>query len=261
MTPIMRAACNLLKQHASGSRCLASTSLPQVDLANPIHPATLDRLARLQVCGHNHTAAAQQHSGGLDSSSTCHGALLISLTAVHAGEAAAAVAKAQKKLQKLQGIASQAEQAHAGIIVDDEVLQDSRDEGDERSSGPESSSKAATRGGAGASGSEVDRQKGPAAAASSSAVQGARRSTIPACSSSMPAKEGAGLGVSHVSYQRITVSTCTCTKSPARWVWSYHPVLAQTYVRFLATLLCVFFQAHPAKKQQLTASGSPASAA
>lgn len=39
-------------------------------------------------------------------------------------DAAAASAKAQKKLQKLQGIASQAEQEHAGIIVDGEVLQE-----------------------------------------------------------------------------------------------------------------------------------------
>lgn len=87
----------------------------------------------------------------------------------HAVEASA---KAQKKLRKLQGIASQAEQAHAGIIVDDQLLLQESATGDNsnedcdagdgegRGSAAEcSSSKVA------AGGSSLDRRKrGPGAA-------------------------------------------------------------------------------------------------
>jgi hypothetical protein len=93
-----------------------------------------------------------------------------------AAAAAAAAAKAQKKLQKLQGIASQAEQAHAGVIVDEQVLESLQDEaannssddngaglGDESPSGQEGgSSRAVHRSSTGSSSSEQDssRRKG-----------------------------------------------------------------------------------------------------
>lgn len=100
--------------------------------------------------------------------------LLMGMTDV-AGEAAAASAKAQKKLRKLQGIASQAEQAHAGIIVDEEVLEgsDSDENEADETAGAEGGSRAVHRSSTGSSGSEQDKRKGPGkAAAASTAAPG-----------------------------------------------------------------------------------------
>lgn len=87
-----------------------------------------------------------------------------------AGEAAAASEKSQKKLKKLQGIASQAEQAHAGIILDDEVLQepDTDEDGQDEAAGAAGASKAAATG----SSSQLDRRKGPAGGAGGTSAQG-----------------------------------------------------------------------------------------
>jgi len=85
--------------------------------------AVASRLAGLQVC----TSDDQQRC----TTCTCCCVARVVVRFAHAlllsstgPDAAAASAKAQKKLQKLQGIASQAEQEHAGIIVDGEVLQE-----------------------------------------------------------------------------------------------------------------------------------------
>lgn len=85
------------------------------------------------------------------------------------GEAAAASEKSQKKLKKLQGIASQAEQAHAGIILDDEVLQatDEDEEGQDAPAGAGGSKAAAS-----SSNSQLDRRKGPAGGAGVTSAQG-----------------------------------------------------------------------------------------
>lgn len=116
------------------------------------------------------------------------------------GDAAAAAAKkAQKKLLKLQGIASQAQQAHAGIIIDDTALQDSSsDEADERMQGPEGGSSgskaAANRASTGAAGSDPDKRKGPAGAAQlggyhmlSQHPQPSPNAALPACFTCMRA--------------------------------------------------------------------------